>query len=419
MKVVGSRRVWSVREVTDAIAARFEDIPAIWLEGELHELRRAGGQVYFTLRGGHVLSASMSAALYDRVAPPPAEGGLVHARGRVEFFAPRARVSMRVERLEPAGEGLLRAQIAALRARLAGEGLIRQGPGRPLPLLPRRVALVTSPSGAARDDFLRNAWARFPDLDVVVVGTQVQGDGAPRSIARAIRVACALPDVEVVVVTRGGGSLDDLMAFNSDPVCRAVAACPVPVVSAVGHERDRSLCDEVADVAVSTPTAAAAAVAPSLEALTVRLADRREAMTRGLARARDDGAERLASRRTRLAAGLERAGRDARGRMERAGALLGPAALGLTARLGAGLDDRDARMGVAVRRRMEAGGTALARSEALLGALSPAATLGRGYAIVRDAASGGVVVDAADARRARDLEIELRDGAVAARVTEG
>ena len=272
VKLVGSRKVWSLEEVTGAVAMRFEDMRAFWVEAEIDDIRSVGGQVYFSLRGGHVVDGSMRAVVFDRVTPRPTAGVLVHAHGRMEYHRPRSRVGMRVEVLELAGEGLLKARIDELRRRLSEEGLLRAGRERPLPLLPRRVAVVTSAVGAARDDFLRNAWARFPEFDVLVVHTPVQGEGAPALIARAIHGAGRQPGVDVVVVTRGGGSLDDLMAFNSEPVCRAVASCPVPVVSAVGHERDVTLCDEVADLRVSTPTAAAVAVVPSRDALEVHLA---------------------------------------------------------------------------------------------------------------------------------------------------
>ncbi len=325
---------------------------------------------------------------------------------------------MRVEVLELAGEGLLKARIDELRRRLAAEGLLRAGQERPLPLLPRRVALVTSAVGAARDDFLRNAWARFPELDVLAVHTPVQGEAAPGLIARAIRGAGALPGVDVVVVTRGGGSLEDLMAFNSEPVCRAVAACPVPVVSAVGHERDLTLCDEVADVRVSTPTGAAVAVVPSREALVVRLSDAGDAMARAVGRTEAEARAALARAEGALGRGLGATARGARGRLSSARERLAPAARRALGECERRAGEREGRAARATVRCAERASDRIDRASALLRSLSPRRTLARGYAIVRERESGNVVVDAATLGVRRRIEIELRDGRVAARVEE-
>jgi exodeoxyribonuclease VII large subunit len=419
VKVVGERKVWSLEEVTEAIAARFADLRSFWVEAEIENLRRAGGQVYFTLRGGDTLDGSMPGTAFTGVRPAPAEGGLVQAYGRVEFWRRRSRVSMRVERLEAVGEGLLRARIAELREALERDGLLRAGRGRSLPAVPRRVGLVTSPDGAAREDFLQNAWARNPRQDVLVVGTPVQGDGAPLRIAQAIRHAACAEGVEVVVVARGGGSLEDLMAFNSEPVCRAIGASPVPVVSAVGHERDRSLCDEVADLPVSTPTAAALAAVPNVEALTVHLDDLREAMGRGLGRAHDTARARLGRRVPRLAGSLERVGARAEAR---AGASEARMRSALRARAGAAegsLGERVPRLTRAASARLSAAEAHVERAGGLLAALGPEATVARGYAIVRSAADGSVVTGAVPLRAAGQVEIEMRDGRVAARVEDG
>lgn len=419
MKVVGARRVWSLEEVTEAVARRFADAGAFWVEAEIDDIRRAGAQVYFQLRGGHMVDASMRSVVFDRISPRPQPGALVHAHGRIEFFRPRSRVAMRVEVMELAGDGLLRARIDELRKRLAGEGLLRAGRERPLPVLPRRVALVTSPVGAARDDFVRNAQARFPDIDILIVPTVVQGDAAPRAIAGAIARACRAEEVDVVVVTRGGGSLEDLMAFNSEPVCRAIAACPVPVVSAVGHERDLTLCDEVSDVRVSTPTAAAVAVAPSREALEMHLADARQAMARGLTRVERDAERRLAARIAGLGRGLARSVAEAERRVAASGGRLGPATNRAVARATDDARSAQTRMRRAIGGHLERGAGRLAASEALLRTLSPEATVSRGYAIVRDGSTGAVVVDAAAVRPGQVLSVQMRDGDVAVTAEEG
>ena len=395
MKVVGGRRVFSVDEVTARLAAMFEGLRSFWVEAEVQDLRPARSQMRFTLRGEGGLDASMNAIVYDRLPHKPADGALVQAYGRMEFWRPRSLVSMRVERLELVGEGLLRAQVHELRGRLQAEGLLDPARKRRPPALPRRIGLVTSAGGAARQDVLTNVWARLPEADVVAVGVPVQGDEAPRLIARALRHLDAAPAVDVIVLARGGGSLEDLMAFNSEVVCRAVAEAATPVVSAVGHERDVTLCDLVADVRVSTPTAAAAAVVPSREAVETHLSDAAQALGRSLLRARAGAEEAVAGRAGALARALRGRGELARDRAERLAPRLAPA----------------------LRRAAVAAAARADRAEAMLAVLSPRRTVARGYAIVREAEGGRVVADAAGVGPGRELAIELRDGSLAATTT--
>ena len=395
MRLVGARRVFSVEEVSARLAAMFEDLRSFWVEAEVQDLRPSRSQVRFTLRGEHALDASMNGVVFDRLAHKPSDGALVQAYGRIEFWRQRGQISMRVERLELAGEGLLRAQVEELRGRLAAEGLLDPARKRRPPLMARRIGLVTSADGAARQDVLTNVWARMPEADVVVVSVPVQGDEAPRLIARALRHLDAVPEVDVIVVARGGGSLEDLMAFNSEAVCRAVASSSTPVVSAVGHERDVTLCDLVADLRVSTPTAAAAAVVPSREAIETHLADSGQAIVRGLLRARAGAEEAVRGRSVALGRALRGRGELARDRAERLAPRLAPA----------------------LRRAGAAAAARADRAEAMLAVLSPRRTVARGYAIVRESGSDRVIADAAAVEAGRGLSIELRDGRLAARAT--
>ena len=162
MKTVGARHVWAVQEITAALGRRLEGIPSVWIEAEIQNLRQRGGQVYFTLRDTHQIDGSMRVVLFDRLEHRPTDGSLVYAYGRVEFWAERAQISMRIERMEPAGEGAMLAQIEATKTRLAQEGLLSDARKRTLPLVPRRIGLVTSAVGAARNDVLNNLWSRFP-----------------------------------------------------------------------------------------------------------------------------------------------------------------------------------------------------------------------------------------------------------------
>ena len=415
MKLVGSRRVFSVEDVSARLAAMFEGLRSFWLEAEVQDLRQGRGQVYFRLRGGTTLDAAMNGVVYERLAHKPRDGTLVQAYGRIEFWSARGAITMRVERLELAGEGLLRAQVEELRRRLEAQGLLDPARRRPIPLLPRRVGLVTSPDGAARDDFLTNAFARFPRADVLVVGVPVQGESAPASIVRALAHLDAREDVDVIVVARGGGSLEDLMAFNSEAVCQAVASATTPVVSAVGHERDVTLCDQVADLRVSTPSAAAAAVLPSLEALEVRLADHGAALRRGLGRERARAAEALGRRSADLARALRGRGILARDRVDRLGPRLGPALARVAAGAAVGLEGSGAGLRRAATARAQAAAGRVERAEALLALLSPGRTVARGYAIVRAGDDGRVIASAAGVAPGDPLSIEMRDGLLGAR----
>ncbi len=404
--------------MTGALARRLEDIPSLWVEAEVHNLRGQRGQVYFTLRDDHQIDASMNAVVYDRLPAAPRDGSLVHAYGRVEFWAERSLLRMRVERIELAGEGLLIARIEALKAALGREGLLDAGRKRALPLLPRRIGLVTSASGAARDDVLRNLWERFPEADVVLTDVPVQGDAAPAAIVRALRRLSAMPEVDVVIVTRGGGALEDLMAFNSEDVCRAVAASRAPVVSAVGHERDVTLCDLVADLRVSTPTAAARAVVPDARELAARLEGLELGLIRGLVRARGQAEARLEQRTPALASALRGLGARAEGRVDAAAERLGPALGRHVDRAATGMGARRERLTRAVEVRSRESAARLASASAMLDALGPERTLARGYAIVRDPATGRPVVDAARLDAQGEITVQMRDGSLEARITE-
>jgi exodeoxyribonuclease VII large subunit len=417
MKEVGGRRVWSLSEVAGAVFKRLEDVPSVWLHAEVTNLARRGQRVYFTLvdDGGerrYQLEASMNATVFDRLATKPKDGTQVHAYGRVEYWPQRSTVRLSVERMELTGDGLLLARIEELKQRLISEGLTAEARKRPLPRFPRRIGLITSGEGAARVDFITNVTHRFPPVQLLVVHSLMQGESAPADLVRSLAFLDGVPDIDVIVIARGGGSLEDLMAFNSERVCRAVASAGTPIISAVGHETDVTLCDLVADLRVSTPTKAAEAVVPDAAQLTAHLARSDVALRRGL---RESTARRM-RRVDELAARLA-------GRLRTRGSLSGSHVESLSGRLSTAIRGIRSRAPAEVERRrmmLDRGiQTVLATSRGRVGhlaalheLLSPARTVGRGYAIVRRSDGDRVVTDAAETSTGEELSIELRDGRV-------
>ena len=278
-------RPWSVGELTralkNAVEPKFRDV---WVAGEVANLRRQGsGHVYFTLKDDEAtIGAVLWASQARRVKFALQEGQEVLARGFVEIYPPHGKYQLSVQEVEPRGAGALAVLLQQVKERLQADGLLDPARKRRLPFVPRRVGVATSPTGAALRDFLRVLHARFPSLPVLVAPCRVQGEGAAATVISAVRALCRAK-VDVVVVTRGGGSQEELWAFNDERLARALAACPVPVVSAVGHEVDVTVADLVADVRAATPTHAAQLVAPVRDELAAGLAALRARAGRALA----------------------------------------------------------------------------------------------------------------------------------------
>jgi exodeoxyribonuclease VII large subunit len=341
------------------------------------ELRRspAWGTVFVTLkdvRTGACLPATMLRRRFDLIAPPLAEGERVQVNGGLQLYEARGELGFRIATLERVGEGDHAIALARLRRALEAEGLFAPGRKRRLPRFPRAVGLLTGVDAAARGDVLAAIATRFPAVRLVVAETRVQGPAAPVAIVSALARLSEHDGVDVVILARGGGSFEDLLPFSDERVVRAVAACRVPVVSAVGHEQDEPLCDLAADVRAPTPTAAARLVVPDLDEL-------RAALERS---------------RQRLGAGSERVLERDRGRLARSRERLTSAPLLLLERRRAALD----------------------RSGVRLQALSPLATLARGYAIVRE--HGDVLRDAGRVTPGARVDVQLARGSLGARVDE-
>ena len=251
--------IFSVSELTHAVRRTLEhQIGRVWVEGEIADCSNSQGNIYFTLKdGGAQLPAVLWRTDAARLRFKLTTGLHVLVKGRLSVYAPRGRYQLMADSIEPRGAGALQLAFDQLKKRLQSEGLFDASRKRSLPMLPRRIGVVTSIEGAALRDVLRVLRTRRAPADIVISPTRVQGDGASAEIARAIRRVTRVPGVDVLIVGRGGGSIEDLWAFNEEIVARAIAASPVPVISAVGHEVDTTIADFVADVRAATPSQAA------------------------------------------------------------------------------------------------------------------------------------------------------------------
>ena len=264
--------MYSVSAFNRGVARYLGRLPAVWVEGEVTELRRnpAWATVFLTLSDpatGATLKTTIPRRTFDRLELALEEGETVHVAGRPELWEARGELGFRATTIERVGLGDHLLALERLRRMLAAEGLFEPARKRPLPRVPRAVGLLTGADAAARGDIVATIGKRFPATKVVVCETRVQGRGAPASIVAALRALAAHPEVDVVVLARGGGSFEDLLPFSDEAVVRAVASSPVPVVSAVGHEQDAPLCDLAADVRAPTPTAAGSLVVPDAREL--------------------------------------------------------------------------------------------------------------------------------------------------------
>ena len=394
------RTVYSVAAFNRGVAQWLGRLPTVWVEGEVTELRRHDrwASVFFTLkdpeRRVRRIGVTMPRGQFDGLRLELADGERVHVYGRPELFEQRGDFRLRALSIERFGVGAHLAALERLKTKLAAEGLFAAERKRPLPLLPRRIGLVTGNDAAAKRDVITTIQARFPAANVLVAETYVQGPRAALGIVAALRELCAQPDVDVIVLTRGGGSFEDLLPFSDERLVRAVAACPVPIVSAVGHEQDTPLCDLAADVRASTPTMAGKLVVPELSELSSMLDRARESLARCARRTLERDAQRLERSAERLRAAprlvLERQGQ----RIERAHERLRRAPALAVERKRAALESTAGRLRV----------------------LSPQKTLQRGYAIVRTESK--IVTASAHVAPGVRVDVRVAEGAFGARVED-
>lgn len=439
-----AREVFSISQLNAQARILLErGLGSVWLEGEISNLARpASGHWYFSLKDE---SAQVRCAMFRSrsmlVRFPVKDGAQVLARGRVSLYEARGEFQVVVEHLEEAGEGALRRRFEELKKKLLAEGLFAAEKKQPLPTLPRRIGVITSPTGAALRDILHILQRRFPAVPVLIYPVAVQGEAAPREIVQALQVADARRDCDVLILARGGGSLEDLMAFNDESVARAIYACGIPVISGVGHETDVTIADFVADERAPTPSGAAERAVPdsaqylrALSALERGLAQsiRRKLLSLRQSLAHSERAlghlsprARLLQHAQRLDELEQRLQRAVSARLERARVRLANAAVLLgrsspvrrLVPLKQRLEAAQRRVPVAMQRRLQAARERFERSLRTLNAVSPLATLDRGYAIVTDDGSH-VVTDASSLVPGSSIEARLARGSVRATVTD-
>jgi len=439
------RRVLTVTELTVGVRDLLEEhFPEIWVEGELSNCRVWNtGHLYFTLKDESAQIRSVifrSALRYLRF--KPTDGLRVVARGRVSVYEPKGEYQLVCEHLEPQGLGALQLAFDQLKKRLHGEGLFESGRKRPLPSLPRKIGIVTSLDGAAIRDIVKVLRRRYANAHLVICPARVQGAEAAPDVARALRQIGRVPGVDVVIVARGGGSIEDLWAFNEEMVARAIARVPVPVVSGVGHETDVTIADFVADLRAPTPSAAAELVVAAKDEFCGRI-DRLEDRLRAAARARVQSLSRrvhVADSRPVFAGFRGRLAMRGRHAAELTHALaraLGDVVTTRVRRLQTGerrlaafdagrrlaamrtrLIQSDGRLAGAARRRHHRAVEKLGNIAGRLDTLSPLGVLGRGYAVAWNADKTRVLRDAAAIVPGDTVRVTLSRGEIEAKVSK-
>lgn len=441
---LGGRHALTVTQITEQIKDLLEgEFFDVWVQGEISNFKaHSSGHWYLTLKDAQSQLQCVCFKMQNRLIRFRPEDGLeVYARGRVSVYEKRGEYRLLISYLEPVGVGSLQLAFEQLKARLEAEGLFDPSHKRPLPLVPRRVGVVTSPTGAAVRDLLRVLKRRNSGVDVLIAPARVQGEGAAEEIARAIRLLSGREDIDVLMVARGGGSIEDLWAFNEEVVARAIFESRVPVISAIGHETDFTIADFVADVRAATPSAAAEIVAARKDELLQRFATLEQQMIRAsrylivaardrisllLARRGFDRAisllrehlQRVDELEHRLEMCLTRRLTAARDRL--ASALRRFAALRLRERIAQArgqLEVWSGQLRFLVQRVCDRARQDLALAAGQLEMLSPVAVLNRGYGIVSDT-EGNIVREVRRLSSGNRLRVEIRSGEIRCTVNE-
>ena len=395
-------QIYKVHEITQILQGILQSEPILqdlWLEGEISNLGRpSSGHIYFTLKDN---SSQIQCAIFrpaaSRLRFPLQNGDAVLVNGRLTIYDARSQYQIIGERVMPVGVGELQLRFERLKAELATEGLFDQAHKKPLPKFPQKIGLITSATGAAIRDILRMLQERYPAVEVLLFPTLVQGDGAAEEIAHAIGCMNRQPGIDLLIVGRGGGSIEDLWAFNEEIVARAIFESHIPIVSAVGHETDVTIADLVADHRAPTPSAAVENIVPDREELRLQLTAVSSNLVRNISRRIDVVRTQLENMQSRI---------PARHRIDTIN------------RLRQTIDQLDMRGQRAAVQQLKGKRRAWQVTATQLDALSPLATLARGYSICKDS-SGKTVTDASQVHAGEEVDVRLSRGRLACRVLKG
>jgi exodeoxyribonuclease VII large subunit len=443
MQVPDQSQIYSVSALNQSARALLESgLGIIWIEGEISNLAQpASGHIYFSLKDQDAqVRCAMFRGSKRKLTFRPDNGLQVLARARVGLYEPRGEFQLVVESLEEAGEGLLRQRLEQLKRQLASEGLFDEKHKVRLPALPQRIGIITSPSGAVIRDILHVLSRRFPGIPVIIYPTPVQGAAAAPGVVAALKTAAERDECDVLVIARGGGSLEDLWAFNEEAVARAIFSCTLPVVSAIGHETDFTISDLVADLRAPTPSAAAELIVPNQtdwlhqlqniskrSALAIRrllemLAERTDQTERRLSlshpgRILQDHRRTLNELSRQMTDLLTNQLSACRWRQEALVTRVRVASpVGHIQRQQEYIQLHNQRLRQAVRHRLDAAGHELALRATRLQAVSPLDTLRRGYSVVSDSQSGAVIDDATKLKPGDEIQARMSRGSLIAKV---
>lgn len=389
---------WPLRVLSEKLKAHIENSPESWVEGQLLEANVRNGHAYLTMRDVDVdysFSVTVWASVMRSLDSAPEVGSRVVARVKPSFYAKTGRLSLNAYDLRPVGLGDLLARLERLRRALFDEGLFEVSRKKRLPLLPNRIGLITGRDSDAEKDVVRNASLRWPAVRFDIRNTAVQGVNAVGEIIGALRELDANPEIDVIIIARGGGSLEDLLPFSSEELVRAVAVCGTPVVSAIGHEADRPILDDVADLRASTPTDAAKRVVPDVQEELAGIAQVRHRLDRAVRGNVERESQKIASLRARPV-------------------LLNPHSMVLLRR--EDLMRLAQRSTYSMRASLVRATDSIAHLRAQVRALSPQQTLDRGYSVLQ-LADGQVVRSAAQAPVGQDVSVRLAQGRLTATIT--
>jgi exodeoxyribonuclease VII large subunit len=419
----GEPYVYSVSELTEEIKDLLElEFDHVIVVGEISGYKVShAGHAYFALKDQHALlnCAIWRSVFIQRAAVPLRDGLSVEVIGRIDVYPPRGSYQLIVDSVRPVGEGDLQRRFEELKKRLLEEGLFDESRKRPLPLAPERIAVITSPTGAAVRDFLKVVRKGYPGLHVQVYPVRVQGAEAPGEIAHALDVLSRLREHDIIILTRGGGSIEDLWAYNEEIVARAISRCPIPVISAVGHEVDFTISDFVADVRAPTPTGAGSILVSQRDSLQNRISELNQRLRTGVRhflthyrlemKRLDEGLRRAWPRRY-LDTYRQRLDDSLSALVDRLRAVIGSRRTELETNL--------ERLLVRARRNAAARGRSLAVLEGRLQALAPSATFRRGYAVCSDGTTGRLITSADQVRTGDTISVQVYKGSLEADVTD-